>query len=52
MKSKKKKMKTSRLFKKIILITGANSGLDLSIIEGLLEKKSKLWIILTTRNDE
>ena len=41
MKSKKKRGKPVD-FQKIILITGANSGLDLSIIEGLLEKKSKL----------
>ena len=51
MKSKKKRGKAVD-FQKIILITGANSGLDLSIIEGLWEKKSKLGIILTTRNNE
>ena len=49
--SKKKRGKPVD-FQKIILITGANSGLDLSIIEGLWEKKSKLGIILTTRNNE
>ncbi len=48
---KVKKRKTVD-FQKIILITGTNSGLDLSIVEGLLEKKSKLQIILTERNDE
>ena len=52
-KSKKEKEEKKPVdTRKILLITGANRGLGLSIVEGLLEKKSKLRIILTARNDE
>ena len=49
---KEKEEKKPADTRKIILVTGANRGLGLAIIEGLLEKKSKLRIILTARNDE
>ena len=52
-KSKKEKEEKKPVdTRKILLITGANRGLGLSIVETLLEKKSKLRIILTARNDE
>lgn len=38
--------------KKIVLITGSNKGIGYGIIETLLEKKSNLRIILTSRNEE
>ena len=37
--------------KKIILITGSNKGIGYGIIEALLKKKSKLRIVLTSRNE-
>ena len=37
---------------KVILITGSNKGIGYGIIETLLEKKSKLVIILSARNEE
>ena len=37
--------------KKIILITGSNKGIGYGIIESLLKKKSKLRIVLTSRNE-
>ena len=36
--------------RKIILVTGANKGVGYGIVEILLEKKSNLRIILTSRN--
>lgn len=38
--------------RKVVLITGSNRGIGYGIIEGLLEKKSKLRIIMSARNDE
>ena len=38
--------------KKIVLITGSNKGIGYGIIELLLEKKSNLRIILTSRNED
>jgi carbonyl reductase 1/carbonyl reductase 3 len=37
---------------KVILVTGSNKGIGYGIIETLLEKKSKLVIILSARNEE
>ena len=37
---------------KIILVTGSNKGIGYGIIEGLLEKKLKHKIILSSRNEE
>ena len=37
--------------KKIVLITGSNKGIGYGIIEALLKKKSKLRIVLTSRNE-
>jgi carbonyl reductase 1/carbonyl reductase 3 len=37
---------------KVILVTGSNKGIGFGIIETLLEKKSKLVIILSARNEE
>ena len=37
---------------KVILVTGSNKGIGFGIIETLLEKKSKLRIILSARNEE
>ena len=37
---------------KLVLVTGSNKGIGYGIIDALLEKKSKLRIILTARNDE
>lgn len=37
---------------KIVLVTGSNKGIGYGIIETLLEKKSKLGIILSARNEE
>jgi len=37
---------------KIVLVTGSNKGIGYGIIETLLEKKSKLVIILSARNEE
>ena len=37
--------------RKIVLITGSNKGIGYGIIETLLEKKSNLRIILTSRNE-
>jgi len=38
--------------RKIVLVTGSNKGIGYGIIESLLEKKSNLRIILTSRNEE
>ena len=38
--------------KKIVLVTGSNKGISYGIIEMLLEKKSNLRIILTSRNED
>ena len=38
--------------RKIVLVTGSNKGIGYGIIETLLEKKSKLVIILSARNEE
>ena len=35
--------------RKIVLVTGSNKGIGYGIIESLLEKKSNLRIILTSR---
>ena len=37
---------------KVVLVTGSNKGIGYGIIETLLEKKSKLVIILSARNEE
>ena len=37
---------------KVVLVTGSNKGIGYGIIETLLEKKSKLRIILSARNEE
>ena len=37
---------------KVVLVTGSNKGIGYGIIETLLEKKSKLKIVLTARNNE
>ena len=37
--------------RKIVLVTGSNKGIGYGIIETLLEKKSNLRIILTSRNE-
>ena len=38
--------------RKLVLVTGSNKGIGYGIIESLLEKKSNLRIILTSRNEE
>ena len=38
--------------KKIVLVTGSNKGIGYGIIELLMEKKSNLRIILTSRNED
>jgi len=38
--------------KKIVLVTGSNKGIGYGIIEMLLEKKTNLRIILTSRNED
>ena len=38
--------------RKIVLITGANRGIGYALVERLLEKKTKLRIIMTCRDDE
>jgi carbonyl reductase 1/carbonyl reductase 3 len=38
--------------RKILLVTGSNKGIGYGIIETLLEKKSNLRIILSSRNEE
>ena len=38
--------------RKIVLVTGSNKGIGYGIIESLLEKRSNLRIILTSRNEE
>ena len=38
--------------RKIALVTGSNKGIGYGIIETLLEKKSNLRIILTSRNED
>ena len=38
--------------RKIVLVTGSNKGIGFGIIETLLQKKSNLRIILTSRNEE
>lgn len=38
--------------RKIVLITGANRGIGYAVVEKLLEKKTKLRIIMTARDDE
>ena len=35
---------------KILLVTGSNKGIGFAIFEGLLKEKSKLKMILTSRN--
>ena len=37
---------------KVVLVTGSNKGIGFGIIETLLEKKSKLKVILSSRNEE
>lgn len=37
---------------KVVLVTGSNKGIGYGIIETLLEKKLKLVIILSARNEE
>ena len=49
---KKQEKKPPEPRKKILLVTGSNRGLGLGIIEGLLEKKTNLRIILTSRDEE
>ena len=36
---------------KILLVTGSNKGIGYAILEGLLKEKSKLRMILTSRNE-
>ena len=36
---------------KVVVVTGSNKGIGYGIIETLLEKKSKLRIILSSRNE-
>ena len=36
---------------KILLVTGSNKGIGFAILEGLLKEKSKLRMILTSRNE-
>ena len=38
--------------RKIVLVTGSNKGIGYGIIEILLQKKSNLRIILTSRNED
>ena len=38
--------------RKVVLITGCSRGIGLTLVERLLEKKTKLRIIMTCRNDE
>ena len=38
--------------RKILLMTGANRGIGYAVVEKLLEKKAKIRIIMTARNDE
>ena len=38
--------------RKVVLVTGSNKGIGYGIIEILLEKKSNLRIILTSRNED
>ena len=38
--------------RKIVLVTGSNKGIGYGIIESLLEKRSNLRVILTSRNEE
>ena len=45
-------MKRPSAKKKVVLVTGSNKGIGYGIIETLLEKKSNLIIILTSRNEE
>ena len=40
------------MIQKVVLVTGSNKGIGYGIIETLLEKKSKLVIILSARNEE
>ena len=37
---------------KILLVTGSNKGIGYAILEGLLKEKSKLRMILTSRNEK
>ena len=39
------------LAQKILLVTGSNKGIGYAILEGLLKEKSKLRMILTSRNE-
>ena len=38
--------------RKVVLITGCSRGIGLTLVDRLLEKKTKLRIIMTCRNDE
>ena len=38
--------------RKIVLVTGSNKGIGYGIVEILLQKKSNLRIILTSRNED
>ena len=49
---KEKEEKKTTDTRKTLLITGGNRGLGYAIIENLLEKKTKLKLIITSRNEE
>ena len=37
---------------KLVLVTGSNKGIGYGIIDNMLEKKSKLRFIVSSRNEE